>query len=106
MGNEIENSKINEIYNLYYCIDYYTIKWKRYKILVLLDRLQRFNKDKYNQEVEKFDVYFYISKSDFKVYDGAYDDFKKLVYECVIDAKIGDHEFRRQFAVWLNRQND
>jgi hypothetical protein len=103
MVNEMENSKINEIYILYYCIDYYTIKWKRYKILVLLDTLQKYNEDKYNEEVEKFDVYFLKSKV--KVYDSAYDDFKQLVYEYVIDAKVGHAEFRKQFATWLKRQN-
>ena len=43
MGKNIDNLIINEIYRLYYCIDYNAIRWKRYTIPVLLDRLQRYN---------------------------------------------------------------
>tara|TARA_R110000796_G_C14311481_1_gene406618 strand:+ start:175 stop:531 length:357 start_codon:yes stop_codon:yes gene_type:complete len=104
MVKNIDNIIINEIYRLYYCIDYNAIRWKRYTIPVLLDRLQRYNEDKYNKTIKKIDIYYDRHELEYKVYEGAYDDFEKLISEKVIDAGVGDYMLRDKFKRWIHHQ--
>jgi hypothetical protein len=97
----IDNAKINEIYASLYCVENSVFKWKKYRIKELLDCLQRYNKQKWDESVEKIDVYYAHLVLEHKVYDGAFDDFKKLVYENVLDEEIGHADFRLLLKNWF-----
>jgi len=103
MVNKISNETILKIYDLYTCVDYDLFKWKRYKILSLLDNLQQYNSNKYDDNYVRIDIYYDKHQFSNNKYGGAFDDFIDLVVDEVINKDIGHYEYRKKLKFWINK---
>lgn len=101
--NKVDNETIIKIYDLYTCIKPNTFKWKPYKILALLDKLQQYNSDMHNESCIKIDIYYDKSTLSNNIYSEASKDFINYINENIIDKNVGRSDYRKALQFWINK---